>query len=67
MFDFAWTMMVASIYPRPLGRGPIEAALMAPLPLQPAPCYPRPLGRGPIEAVWDGGWESNPNVPIRDR
>ena len=37
------------VYPRPRGRGPIEASLTL-APARGAFRYPRPRGRGPIEA-----------------
>ena len=37
-------------YPRPSGRGPIEAPSLAAKMMRPVASYPRPSGRGPIEA-----------------
>jgi len=38
------------MFPRPIGRGPIEAVLGRG-PCAAPPRFPRPIGRGPIEAT----------------
>src|SRR5581483_3984246 len=41
-------------FPRPIGRGPIDAASPRRSPTRSA-TFPRPIGRGPIEAPWNQG------------
>src|SRR5579875_2787109 len=61
------TSLRAPAFPRPIGRGPIEATALPWVLHGCADAFPRPIGRGPIEAYHLAAGEAGTEPHFRDR